>query len=171
MTFEVSFKLFTYFIIRKKTDVITKKNLMKYLLRLSVAEMVQLFMWRWMDDLQFYDFFLAVFQSYEDDRWVIMKGCVQWNPFKIEKILASGGNWTGNPRSVGKCLTHWATVLLFIYLRIKVEKMYVKSTFNSNVTVVTIDHGWCLKFKKFQVLLAVMVILNLDFNLKIIAWL
>ena len=45
-----------------------------------------------MDDLQFYDFFLAVFQSYEDDRWVIMKGCVQWNLFKIEKILASGGN-------------------------------------------------------------------------------
>ena len=24
--------------------------------------------------------FLTVFQSYQDDLWVIMKGCVQWNP-------------------------------------------------------------------------------------------
>ena len=25
--------------------------------------------------------FSTVFQSYQDDGWVIMKGCVQWNPF------------------------------------------------------------------------------------------
>ena len=24
--------------------------------------------------------FLTVFQSYQDDRWMIMKGYVQWNP-------------------------------------------------------------------------------------------
>ena len=24
--------------------------------------------------------FSTVFQSYQDDEWVIMKGCVQWNP-------------------------------------------------------------------------------------------
>ena len=29
---------------------------------------------RWMDDLRF-----DVFQSYQDDVWMIMKGCVQWN--------------------------------------------------------------------------------------------
>ena len=33
----------------------------------------------WMDDLQFY-VFSTVFQSYQDDGQVIMKGCVQWNP-------------------------------------------------------------------------------------------
>ena len=35
---------------------------------------------RWMDDLQFY----ILFKSYQDDVWVIMKGCVQWN--SAEKI-------------------------------------------------------------------------------------
>ena len=24
--------------------------------------------------------FSTVFQSYQDDEWMIMKGCVQWNP-------------------------------------------------------------------------------------------
>ena len=33
---------------------------------------------RWMDDLRFY-VLLTVFQSYQDDVWMIMKGCVQWN--------------------------------------------------------------------------------------------
>ena len=33
----------------------------------------------WMDDLRFYVPFLTVFQSYQDDVWMIMKGCVQWN--------------------------------------------------------------------------------------------
>ena len=30
-----------------------------------------------------------VFQSYQGDGLVIIKGCVQWNPFMIEKILTS----------------------------------------------------------------------------------
>ena len=33
--------------------------------------------------------FATVFQSYQDDGWVIMKGCEQWNPFTFEKILVS----------------------------------------------------------------------------------
>ena len=32
----------------------------------------------WMDDLGFY-VLLTVFQSYQDDVWMIMNGCVQWN--------------------------------------------------------------------------------------------
>ena len=31
-----------------------------------------------MDDLRFY-ILLTVFQSYQDDVWMLMKGCVQWN--------------------------------------------------------------------------------------------
>ena len=31
-----------------------------------------------MDDMRFYGL-LTVFQSYQDDVWMIMKGCVQWN--------------------------------------------------------------------------------------------
>ena len=36
----------------------------------------------WMDDLPFYILFNSIsqIQSYQDDRWVIMKGCVQQNP-------------------------------------------------------------------------------------------
>ena len=30
--------------------------------------------------------FSTVFQSYQDGVRVIMNGCVQWNPFAIEKI-------------------------------------------------------------------------------------
>ena len=33
--------------------------------------------------------FSAVFQSYQDDGQIIMKGCVQWNPFTGEKISVS----------------------------------------------------------------------------------
>ena len=35
----------------------------------------------WMDGWMTCDFtsFLTVFQSYQDDGWMIMKGCVQWN--------------------------------------------------------------------------------------------
>ena len=35
--------------------------------------------------------FSTVFQSYQDDGQMIMKGCVQWNPFMVEKISPSGG--------------------------------------------------------------------------------
>ena len=30
--------------------------------------------------------FSTIFQSYQDDERMIMKGCVQWNPFTVEKI-------------------------------------------------------------------------------------
>ena len=33
----------------------------------------------WMVDLPFY-VFLTVFQSYQGEVWMTMKGCVQWNP-------------------------------------------------------------------------------------------
>ena len=38
--------------------------------------------------------FLIVLQSYQDDGRVIMKGCVQWNPFTVEKISPQGGAGT-----------------------------------------------------------------------------
>ena len=41
-------------------------------------ENLELMKERWMDDLRFY-FLLTVFQSYQDDVWMIMKGCVQWD--------------------------------------------------------------------------------------------
>ena len=44
----------------------------------------------------------TVFRSYMDDGWVIMKGCVQCNPFTMEKIPA--GLESGTARSAGLCL-------------------------------------------------------------------
>ena len=38
-----------------------------------------------MDDLGFY-VLLTVFQSYQDDVWMIMKDCAQWNSVTVEKI-------------------------------------------------------------------------------------
>ena len=35
--------------------------------------------------------FSTVFQSYQDDGQMIMKGCVQWNPFAVEKISPRSG--------------------------------------------------------------------------------
>ena len=35
--------------------------------------------------------FSTIFQSYQNDRWMIMKGCVQWTPFMIENIFALSG--------------------------------------------------------------------------------
>ena len=36
-------------------------------------------MFGWMSDFRFTSFF-TVFQSFQNDGWVIMKGCIQWNP-------------------------------------------------------------------------------------------
>ena len=53
--------------------------------------------------------FLTVFQSYQDNEGLIMKGCVQWNPFTVGKILPQWGLNSGNPRSAGQCITQSAT--------------------------------------------------------------
>ena len=49
--------------------------------------------------------FSTVFQSYQDDGQ-IMKGCVQWNPVYVEKILPRAGIKLRTARSVGQRLTH-----------------------------------------------------------------
>ena len=43
------------------------------------------------DDLQF-NFLSIVFQLYQDEGWVIIKGCVQWTLLSFEKISALNGN-------------------------------------------------------------------------------
>ena len=53
--------------------------------------------------------FLTVFQSYQDDVWMIMKGCVQWNSVYGWEDFTSSENRTRSARSVGQRLTHWAT--------------------------------------------------------------
>ena len=55
-----------------------------------------------MDDLRFFTFFLTVFQSYQADGQMIMKGCVQWNPVYGVKILPQVGLDLGATRSVGQ---------------------------------------------------------------------
>ena len=35
--------------------------------------------------------FSTVFQSYQDDGWMIMKGCVQWSLISDEKISLRAG--------------------------------------------------------------------------------
>ena len=32
--------------------------------------------------------FLTVFQSYQGNGWMIMKGCVQWNPVAVERHIS-----------------------------------------------------------------------------------
>ena len=46
----------------------------------------------------------TVFQSYQDDGRVIMKGCVQGNPFTVEKTSPRAGLELGTARSVGQRL-------------------------------------------------------------------
>ena len=51
----------------------------------------------------------TVFQSYQDDGQVIMKGCVQWNPVYVRKdphLSPQAGLELTTARSVGQCLTH-----------------------------------------------------------------
>ena len=56
--------------------------------------------------------FSTVFQSYQDDGWMIMKGCVQWSLVYGWEDFASSRARTWNARSVGQHvlgLTQWAT--------------------------------------------------------------
>ena len=56
--------------------------------------------------------FSTVFQSYQDDGWMIMKGCVQWSLVYGWEDFASSRARTWNARSVGQQvlgLTQWAT--------------------------------------------------------------
>ena len=48
----------------------------------------------------------TVFQSYQEDERIIMKGCVQWNPFTVEKTSPRAGLELGTARSIGRRLTH-----------------------------------------------------------------
>ena len=50
--------------------------------------------------------FSTVFQSYQDDWRLIMKGCVQWNFVNGREDFASSGDQTRSARSVGQRLTH-----------------------------------------------------------------
>ena len=67
--------------------------------------------------------FLTVFQSYQDDVWMIMKGCVQWNSVYGWEDFTSSEDRTWSARSVGQRLTHWATGApvalenIYIYLK------------------------------------------------------
>ena len=57
-----------------------------------------------MDDLRFY-VYSTVFQSFQDDGWVIMKDCEQWNPVCNSKdLLPKVGLQPGTSRSVGQHL-------------------------------------------------------------------
>ena len=53
--------------------------------------------------------FLTVFQSYQDDVQMIMKGCVQWTSVYSWEDFTSSEDPTRSARSVGQGLTHWAT--------------------------------------------------------------
>ena len=53
--------------------------------------------------------FPTVFQSYQDDVRMIMKGGVQWNSVYGWEDFTSSEDRTRSARSVGQRLTHWAT--------------------------------------------------------------
>ena len=48
----------------------------------------------------------VIFQSYQDDVRMIMKGCMQWNPIYVEKISPRARLEPGTTGSVGQHLTH-----------------------------------------------------------------
>ena len=51
--------------------------------------------------------FSTVFQSYQDDARLIVKGCVQWNSLYVEKILPRVGIELGPlDQYIGQRLTH-----------------------------------------------------------------
>ena len=58
-----------------------------------------------MDDLRFY-VLLTVFQSYQDDVWMIMRGCVQWKSVYGGEDFTSSEDRTRSAKSVGQRLTH-----------------------------------------------------------------
>ena len=60
---------------------------------------------RWMDDLPFY-ILSKVFQSHQNDGWMIMKGLCNGTLFAVEKISPPAGLEFGTARSVGQRLTH-----------------------------------------------------------------
>ena len=63
--------------------------------------------WRWLNGWMTCDFkpFLTVFQSYQDDGWVIMKDCVQHNSvYDLKDLLPQVGSKLGTNRSVGQHL-------------------------------------------------------------------
>ena len=53
--------------------------------------------------------FLTVFQSYQDDIRMTMKGCVQWNSVYGREDFTSSEDQTRSARSVGQRLAHRAT--------------------------------------------------------------
>ena len=53
--------------------------------------------------------FSTVFQSYQDDGRLIMKGSMQWSSIYGWENFAWGGDQTQSARSVSQPLTHWAT--------------------------------------------------------------
>ena len=50
--------------------------------------------------------FSTVFQSYLDDGQMIMKSCMQGNPFTVKKFSPPARIEPGTARSVGQRLTH-----------------------------------------------------------------
>ena len=61
-----------------------------------------------MDNLRFY-VLLTVFQSYQDDVWMVIKDCVQWNSVDGRGDFDSNVNRTRSARSEGQRFTHRAT--------------------------------------------------------------
>ena len=74
------------------------------------------FQFVWLDGWMTCDFtsFSTVFQSYQDDGRVIMKGLCNRTPFTVETFSASSGDRTRAARSVGQRLIYRATGLLSV---------------------------------------------------------
>ena len=67
--------------------------------------------WLVMDEWMTCNFtsFLTVFQTYQDDVWMIMKGCVQGNSVYGWEDFTSSEDRTRPAGTVGQRLTYWAT--------------------------------------------------------------
>ena len=79
---------------------------------------------------------IIVFQSYQEDGRLIMKGCVQWSSFYGWEDFASSRDRTRSARSVGQRLTHWDT-------RAHVWDVWI-STLNTEVTSNVRSHRYIM---------------------------
>ena len=93
----------------------TMQNFRDRMRRLVRYYPVVYFLRWWMDGwLAIFTSFSTVFQSYQDDGRLIMKGCVQRNSVYGWEDFASNGDRTRSARSVSQCITYWATGTLFL---------------------------------------------------------
>ena len=127
----------------------------------------------------YFTLFSTVFQSYQDDGQVIMKGCVQWNLFIVETILPQAGLEIG-PLDQKKTALYTLSYRGFLYRRNSIPKSFSNreachNTINQEktnlmykknvlITVTTLNTGTTRPLDKREYLMMIFVISHRNQN-------